>query len=205
MTSDPLCPDSKIISDFIHEITRDWHDDLDQNGLFELRCLAENRSSVTKGFALHALEDAIDLAVRMNRMKLNVYMTINPVSDKSVGKAAVDTDILRAHYSFADADDQAGLNGLEVICAKLEPDLIVTTGTNPHVRRHVYWRLLDPCMNLSLWSSWQIEIAKRCQTDSAVINPSRVMRVAGSVSYPNQAKQAKGYVPELVTLSVRPS
>jgi hypothetical protein len=33
-----------------------------------------------------------------------------------------------------------------------------------------------------------------------VVNPSRIMRVAGTVSWPNADKQAKGYVPELVTM-----
>jgi hypothetical protein len=32
-----------------------------------------------------------------------------------------------------------------------------------------------------------------------VINPSRIMRIAGTVSYPSQSKVTKGYIPELVT------
>ena len=99
MTSETLCPNRKTITDFIHEITRDWCDDPDQNGLFEVRCLGEHRTAVTARFALHAYDDAVDLAVRMNDAGLNIYMMINPISNNAVGKAATDADILRAHYT----------------------------------------------------------------------------------------------------------
>ena len=45
------------------------------------------------------------------------------------GKGATDTDILRAHYSFADADDAAGLAGLNQLCSQVEPDIVVVTGS----------------------------------------------------------------------------
>ena len=202
MTSGTLCPNRKIIEDFIHEITQGWHDDLNQNGLFEVRCLGEHRNPVTQRFALHACDEAVDLAVRMNDVGLNIYMTINPISNNAAVKAAKDADILRAHYTFLDADDQSGLSGLNALVAKLEPDIIVITGIIPHERRHAYWRLLEPCNDLNLWRYWQLDRAKRYQTDTAVTNPSRIMRVAGTVSYPNTAKLAKGYVPELTTMKL---
>ena len=151
---------------------------------------------------MHACDEAVDLAVRMNDVGLNIYMTINPISNNVASKAAKDADILRAHYTFLDADDQSGLSGLNVLAAKLEPDIIVITGTIPHERRHAYWRFLEPCTDLNLWRRWQLDRAERYQTDKAVTNPSRLMRVAGTVSYPNRKKLAKGYVPELTTMKL---
>ena len=205
MTSETLCPNRKTIEDFIYEITQDWHDDTDQNGLFEVRCLGEHRSPFTQRFALHAFNEAVDLAVKMNDAGLNIYMTINPISNNVASKAATDADILRAHYTFVDADDQSGLRGLNALAAKLEPDIIVITGTIPHERRHAYWRLLVPCTDLKLWRRWQLDRAERYHTDKAVTNPSRLMRVAGTVSYPNRKKLAKGYVPELTTMKLSAS
>ena len=117
-----------------------------------------------------------------------------------LGKAATDPDILRAHYSFADADDQAGLTGIIKLSELCEPDIVVTTGTVPHERRHAYWRLSEACTDLELWRSTQFNIATQFATDSRVINPSRIMRVAGTVSYPNTDKQRRGYISELVTM-----
>jgi hypothetical protein len=205
MTSETLCPNRKIIEDFIHEISRDWQNDPDHNGLFEVRCLGEHRNPVTQRFALHACDEAVDLAVNMNDAKLNIYMTINPISNNAAVKAAKDADILRAHYTFVDADDQSGLSGLNALAAKLEPDIIVITGTIPHERRHAYWRLLEPCTDLDLWRSRQLDRAERYQTDKAVTYPSRLMRVDGTVSYPNTEKLARGYVPELTTMKLSAS
>ena len=203
MANKKLRADKNTIARFIKEITVDWSDYPDQVGLFEIRCLGEDRKTVSQIFAVNDVVEATDLAVRMNAHKLNVYMTINPIDADAViksGKSAKDGDILRAHYSFADADDVLGLNGLNELSGLIEPDIIVTTGTIPHERRHAYWRLTEPCLNLQLWKERQKQIAVKFKTDKVVVNPSRIMRVAGTVSYPNSTKLAKGYVPELVTM-----
>ena len=205
MTINQPCADKEIIQRFITEITKDWHQFAEQIGVFELRCLAKNRTTITQIFTLDAIVDAVDLAVRMNATKLNVYMTINPINPNSirVGKGATDNDILRAHYSFADADDQQGLDGLIRLSTSQPPDINVITGTVPHERRHAYWRLAEPCHDLSLWESKQAQIAAHARTDSAVTNSSRIMRVPGTISYPEATKQSKGYVQEFVTMIVR--
>ena len=206
MANKKLCADRDIIAQFITIITTDWSNTPHRVGGFEIRCLGENRSTVSQIFALEAVSEATDLAVRMNANKLNVYMTINPIDMDAVvksGKSAKDGNILRAHYSFADADDVLGLNGLNELSGLIEPDITVTTGTIPHERRHAYWRLTEPCLNLPLWRERQKQIAVKFKTDKAVVNPSRIMRIAGTVSFPNPAKLAKGYVPELVTMHER--
>ena len=205
MTINQPCADKEIIQRFITAITKDWHQFAEQIGVFELRCLAKNRTPITQIFTLDAIVDAVDLAVRMNATKLNVYMTINPINPNSirVGKGATDNDILRAHYSFADADDQNGFDGLIRLSTSQPPDINVITGTVPHERRHAYWRLVEPCHDLSLWESKQAQIAAHARTDSAVTNSSRIMRVPGTISYPEATKQSKGYVQEFVTMIVR--
>jgi len=94
------------------------------------------------------------------------------------------------------------LLGLSHLSNKLPPDITVITGTIPHERRHTYWQLTEPCFDMQLWVSKQVQIAEYCKTDGSVRNPSRIMRLPGTVSYPNYAKQAKGYVPELVAMKL---
>ena len=203
MANKKLCADRGIIAQFITIITTDWSNTPHRVGGFEIRCLGEEKTTVSQIFASDAVGEATDLAFRMNAYKLNVYMTINPINIDAViksGKGAKDGDILRAHYSFADADDVQGFNGLNELSGLIEPDIIVTTGTIPHERRHAYWRLTEPCLNLQLWKERQKQIAVQFKTDKAVVNPSRIMRVAGTVSYPSSSKATKGYVPELVTM-----
>lgn len=205
MTNNQLCADGENIQRFITEITKDWHQFSNHAGKFEIRCLGENRTPITQIFTLEEVADAVDFAVQMNTIKLNVYMMINPINPEAVikaGKGARKENILRAHYSFADADDVQGLNGLSMLSNLQAPDIIVTTGTIPHKRQHAYWHFAEPCYDLELWGTTQRRIASEFNTDNAVVDLSRVMRLPGTVSYPSLAKQAKKYVPELVTMTM---
>ena len=192
-----------MIELFISTITQNWSQSSDQAGLFEIRCLGESRKAVIQRFAQDELHDAVDFAVRMNEFRLNIYMMINPMDMNAsigAGKGATDTDILRAHYSFADADDAEGLAGLNQRCSQVEPDIVVVTGLVPCERRHAYWRLHEPCEGLSAWTAVQKTIANKFKTDKTISNPSRIMRVPGTISFPPEGKQARGYVTEIVTL-----
>ena len=205
MTNNKLCADKEIIKQFINEITKDWYQFSDRAGKFEIRCLGENRTPITQIFTLEAVAEAVDFAIQMNTTKLNVYMTINPINPEAVieaGKGAKKKDIHRAHYSFADADDDAGLAGIIKLSQLCEPNIVVITGTVPHERRHAYWRFAEPCHDLKLWEATQKRIAINFKTDKRVIDPSRIMRVPGTASYPSVGKQNKKYVPELVTMMV---
>ncbi|MBT6305942.1 MAG: hypothetical protein HOJ18_06965 [Rhodospirillaceae bacterium] len=203
MTIEHPRADKESISRFILAITCDWPNSPEQVGLFEIRCLGDKKTPKSKRFSLDTIDEAVDFAILMNVKEYNIYMMINPIrmdAKIKASKAATDPDILRAHYSFADADDQAGLTGIIKLSELCEPDIVVTTGTVPHERRHAYWRLSDACTDLELWRSTQFNIATQFATDSRVINPSRIMRVAGTVSYPNTDKQRRGYISELVTM-----
>jgi len=206
MTINEHCADKETIQHFITEITKDWQQFSEQAGKFEICCLGENRTPITQIFTLDAQPEAVDFAMRMNTAKLNVYMTINPIDPQAIikaGKGAKKVDILRAHYSFADADDLQGLDGLIRLSNKQTPDITVTTGTVPHERRHAYWRFAEPCYDLQYWEAMQKRIAIEFKTNKKVVDPSRIMRLPGTVSFPNITKQRMGYVPELVTMKMR--
>ena len=206
MNNEKLHANKAVISHFISAITCDWSNSSKGVGLFEIRCVGEKPTAKPKRFSLDAIDEAVDFAISMNGQKLNIYMTINPIDINAsikAGSGATDTDILRAHYSFADADDQAGLTGITKLSELCEPDIVVTTGSVPHERRHAYWGLSEPCTDLVLWRSTQLNIATLFSTDRSVINPSRIMRVAGTISYPNTDKQTRGYISELVTMKER--
>jgi len=152
--------DTTIITKFIFEITKDWPNTPDQGGMFEIRCLGEHRTPVTECFTRDAIDRAVDLALEMNANGLNVYTTINSINPSAVikaGKGATDPDILRAHYSFADADDQQGLDGLNTIAGLVEPDMIVTTGTVPHERPVRYGQSAhrSPRLLLDVYRAWR--------------------------------------------------
>ena len=203
MESLMLKAETSQIQQFMQVITAGWHE-LDCNPMIELRCIGATRNISVARFALDWIDDAVEHAERMNAAKQNVYMCINPIDGAKAaqikgGKAATDADIAAAFFNFADADtDGAMANILSFAGPKFT--MSVKTGTQPFVRGHAYWQLEEPVLNLDAWRQVQVNIAGVLNTDRVVINPSRIMRVAGTVSWPNADKVAKGYVPELVTM-----
>ena len=199
MANENLSPDRLIIEQFIRAVTQNWLNVGEDEYHFEVRCIGEHQTPNSGFFAPSQIDDATAFIIKLNDLKMNAYMTINPIGTKHHGNAK-DDDVACAHLSFADADDLAGLSGIKTMTGEHAPDFIVTTGSVPHERQHAYWRLETPCHDLELWRQSQQNIARNLGTDPSVINPSRIMRIAGTVSYPSQSKVAKGYIPELVTL-----
>jgi hypothetical protein len=197
-----IAPKSDIIKQFISQITKNWNE-IGQP-LLEIRAISTSGSTNAARFRLDQIDDAVQHAEAMNAAKANIYMCINAIDpikaeDIPAGKAAKDTDIMAAFYCFADADTKGAMENI-MSFAGPKFTMSVKTGTTPFSRGHAYWELEEPCQNMDAWKEVQKSIAASLQTDAAVINPSRIMRVAGTVSWPNKKKQDKGYVPELVTM-----
>lgn len=189
------------IVEFMQAITDGW-DDLDGKPVIEIRALSEHGSANIARFSPDMLDMAADHAQAMNDAKRNVYMCINPVdgdADIRAGFGAHDKDILAALYCFADADTDGAMKNI-LSFAGPQFTMSVKTGTVPFTRGHCYWKLEEPVRNLQAWRETQQSIANSLKTDAVVINPSRIMRVAGTVSWPSTKKVEKGYTPELVTM-----
>jgi hypothetical protein len=196
--------DRKVAQQFIETIVEPWPDQSLADAVFEVRCLGENRAIKSDFFTTSEIEKAVHFAERENNNRLNTYVTVNPLhpSVKDRQTAARDADVLSTCYVFADADDLPGFENLTKFVAAYPPDIIVETGSHPTRRRHAYWRPDEPITDLILWNVTQKLIANALSTDKAVVNPSRIMRLAGSVSYPSAKKLELGYMPETVKLLV---
>ncbi len=196
--------DRKVAQQFMEMIVDPWADQGLADAFFEIRCLAENRTPKSGFFAISEIREAVDFAEQQNVSRYNAYMTINPLhqSVKDRQTAARDADVLSTCYVFADADDLLGFENLSRFVAAYPPDVIVQTGSHPNKRRHAYWRPDEPITDLIHWNVTQKLIAHALSTDKAIVNPSRIMRLAGSVSYPSAKKLKLGYMPETVKLLV---
>ena len=185
-----MAPKSEIIKQFITQITKNWNEV--GQPLIEIRSISTSGSTNAARFKLSDIDDAVQHAEAMNAAKQNIYMCINAIDpikaeDIPAGKAAKDSDILAAFYCFADADTKGAMENI-MSFAGPKFTMSVKTGTTPFARGHAYWELEEPCQNMDAWKEVQKSIAASLQTDSAVINPSRIMRVAGTVSWPNKKK-----------------
>lgn len=177
--------------------TRRWPE-LAAPARIELRALGEGSSPQSGFFAATALDEAAEWAASLNARGRNLYMCRNPLRG-DLAKPAADGDAVGAFFVWADCDDAASVAAIRSYGGPGHAATVLT-GRVPSLRAHLYWELEEPCLNLDAWREVQRGIAARFGSDLAVINPSRIMRLSGTVSWPNAKKAAKGYVPELVGL-----
>ncbi|MEO1108278.1 MAG: AAA family ATPase [Pseudomonadota bacterium] len=208
MPEQVISPNVDAITSHLRHITRRWgevNDDL----VLELRFLTAEDRAVVKNVARFKMDEqgtdeAAQHAAAMNQHKLNAYVVVNPIKASAhiePGKAAKDDDIAASFFHWADADDgQAAQNIKDFVGPR--PTFVVLTGTQPCNRPHVYWELEEPTQNLDAWRKTQEAIAATLQTDASVVNPSRIMRIGGTINWPKPQKREKGYATEICDIHI---
>jgi len=157
-------------------------------------------------FSAFALGEAADFAAARNAKGNNVYVgaALRRGDVAPFGRSS-DEDFLAACHAWIDLDGagdcaraHAALKELE-----LQPSIVVTTGTLPHMRLHAYFAIQGGAADGDRLRHANAALRERLGGD-AVQNPGRVLRLAGTVNYPSAKKrQERGYLDELVTLDAR--
>jgi hypothetical protein len=151
-------------------------------------------SAETFGLDPDSLDAATATAARYNAAGRNTYVGVNP--RKPFGRASA-ADVEIAFVQFIDGDSPQTANKLRQ--APIPYSWAVTTGRIPNPRPQAYWDLEEPTRNLKAWSDRQLALAEFFGADH-VIDPPRIMRLAGTTNYPAPKKAARGYIVESVTL-----
>lgn len=170
-------------------------------GLIEI-CHGPDKPNKAAYFNLRedGVADATAFAASRARAGENIYVGVNPRKPTTnLAQRAADKDVEIAVWQFADIDKAESLEGLGKKLRPLPPYFTVDTGTVPHRRPHLYWLLDEPVRNMEAWTQRQSGLAAQLGGD-AVINPSRIMRLAGTVNFPPPHKVQRGYRVEVATL-----
>jgi len=193
-------PDSLAIKSHLESLFAPLRD-LYPDGLVELR--HGHATNLTNrayfGLSEKAIEEATAYAASVNGRGENVYVGVNPrrgTSDRK--RAASDADVEIAIYHFADLDQFESVEAARMRSG-LSASAVVITGTIPNTRVHLYWLLDEPVANMQAWTERQRAIAAFLGGD-AVINPSRIMRLGGTVNFPPPHKVQRGYKVERSTV-----
>lgn len=203
-----LQPETATIKAHLAHMTQRWHE-LGRDCVMEIRMLTAEDSAKIKDVArftpdADGIEQAAQHVAVMNSYKQNAYVVVNPINATAyikTGEAAKDADILGSFFHWADADDaQAAANIRSFVGPR--STFFVLTGTQPCHRPHVYWELEEPTLNMEAWTATQKAIAATLRTDASVVNPSRIMRIAGTVNWPKPKKIDKGYIQEVTQLKI---
>ena len=166
---------------------------------------AGNGINEAQNFSVFELREAAEFAEARNKAGFNIYIGPALRQGKQPGNGrADDGNVSTGAYSWTEFDDAGDDERVEAILEqqKLKPGIVTITGTVPNLRAQLFLRLEGNPTAAQLAAA-NTSLMKLLGTD-AVQNASRLMRLAGTVSYPPPKKQARGYITELVTLQLMP-
>jgi hypothetical protein len=192
-----LSPDRDAIRRDLEFMTHRWHE-LPKPAKLELRSFHGRSKPRWAQFTVARLNEAIEWAFTENEANRNTYALRNPIRMDQNGSAS-DADILAAFFCWADCDDAEATDNVRKFSGP-KWTAAVTTGRTPNKRVHLYFELAEPVYNLGAWRDLQSAIASNLKSDPSVINPSRIMRIGGTIAYPDEKKVARGYVSEMCTI-----
>lgn len=137
------------------------------------------------------LGDLLELAAEA--AELNATPGVNAYVGPGIRKATTRrntrtgaADIIALPAVWADLDDEGAVDRARefLVGAGLQPSLAVQTGEYPYQRAQIWWRLDEPEADLQEARHLLASFAARLGGDKLVINPDRLMRLAGSIAWP---------------------
>lgn len=182
------------------EIIRQLFEGIDS---IHIVCIHPNGLKIVGKHFENYVENAIEYCVAQNNAGLNVYWTPNIVRP-NVHKKAKESDIAAGVFSFVDIDPPKNggafdrnhiiewLSGIDA-----PPSFIIDSGGG----LQAFWRLDEPCANIQSIKYINTQIRDYFDADNCQ-SMDHVMRVPGTVNYPDARKRARGRVPSLAKIAV---
>lgn len=193
-----LAPDTTAMSAQL----RAMFDDLPQevrDGLVELSWTDKGDGKLrhSKLFPVSKLGQVVETAARVNAVAgQSAYVGAALRRPKTPRwRRAGDAHFYAASCLHADFDGPGDLERAESLCRKagIEASFKVYTGRHPHERAQLWWRLTAPLTDPDAYREHNRAIAEALGGDPTVVNPGRVMRLAGTIAWPRK----KGRIVEL--------
>jgi hypothetical protein len=180
---------------------RDSHPDM----RIELACgRADGGPNIGRTFRLDEIDNAVGFASWANARGLNCYVgaTLKRHDTPAKGRTKAEhAELATALAVDIDSDFRAVAQKLLAVAA---PALIVRTGATPRPRGQI-WLRVEPTGDLALWNEINARAVMFSGGDGNALGAYRVMRLAGTVSYPSPAKAARGYITEPTALLAFPN
>lgn len=115
------------------------------------------------------------------------YFRASTVREGLGSKAAEDADFVEAPGAWGDIDDAGGKERASKVNTLIRPSAWVETGRHPHWRAQPFWRFDTPCSDPARIIGLNKRIIALYQSDEHVFNPTRLMRIPGTIAWPRKA------------------
>lgn len=159
------------------------------DGKVEIAVIAKSEAGsrvYAKKFEVDELDAATAYAVGENiKPGHNVYVGAALRSPNSpVTGRAEDKEFYALYAVYVDLDDREAVETAREAWTDCKPHIVFLTGTVPHARVQTWWRLDEPITNPKEMRSTIRGMAIKTAGDKMVTNPSRIMRLAGTIAWP---------------------
>ena len=138
-------------------------------------------------FGTHQLDELVERALAENRRPgQNVYIgqALRKPDIPPFGRCK-DEDFLALTTFYVDIDDDTTATAVTSYRHRgCPPTGVVVTGRQPHMRAQMLWRLNRPERDPHACRIQNLALADALGGDTTVVNPSRVMRLGGSIAWP---------------------
>ena len=205
----PLCPNKADINAHLYalfppDFVKDYPD-----AWVEIACAdlgGDGKPDAARHFSPFELDKAADFAEARNKAGFNIYvgpaLRHGKTGANSNGRASGANFLASLHQwvDFEKPGDDTRINA-SLKEKNLLTAMTVVTGNTPNFRAHLYFKISGKATKDQVHDV-NTALKKWLGTDD-IQDPCRVMRLAGTVSYPPPDKVARGYIPELVTLHPR--
>jgi hypothetical protein len=158
------------------------------DGLVELAWRDAKTGDVNRGrlYTLDNLEDLVAEAARLNATRgVNVYVgaALRHPDTAPFGRAN-DDDFLALTAYYVDLDDPGVAKTAKNVYGRQKPTFVGKTGGTPDLRAQLWWKLEEPITDPVRSRAVLSGLCAALQGDSTVVNPSRIMRLIGSIAWP---------------------
>jgi hypothetical protein len=196
-------PDLPAIRQFLDWLASRVPDSL-RDGLIEIAYngKADGGPNKARLFGLDELGDAAEFAERMNGRGKNVWIgAALRRPDAPRDKRAGNKDFYAALAVPVDIDRDASTVAAKLNGVGASAGLIVTTGTIPGLRLQKWHALTEPCADGEAYSRAVKAVVAHAGGDPGTADAARLMRLGGTISYPDERKRERGYATELTTIA----
>jgi hypothetical protein len=154
------------------------------DGLIEI-AVRTDKGWRSRLFGTDELDQAVRYAAAENAAGWNVYVgqALRLPDTPPMGRAS-DSDHYATTAAYVDLDTSEAAAAAAERTRALPPHLVVCTGVTPHKRMHLQIKLAEPITDQQQHRDLMEGLADSLGGDRSVCNPSRILRLAGSIAWP---------------------
>lgn len=155
-------------------------------GLVELgwRDAVSGSLNLFRRFDVSDMEEMISFIVETNSVPGNAMYWRPALIRENATKFISDSDFVQSPGCWVDLDEPGAADRAPSVYSFCRPNMVVVTGRKPHKRVQMFWRLEDMEKDPARLRRWNTGVATLLGGDTAVINPTTLMRIPGTIAWP---------------------